>query len=460
MTKSKFFGDKAFYRRVLAVSIPIMIQMGITNFVSLLDNIMVGALGTESMSGVSIVNQFVFIFNLMIFGAVSAAGIFTAQYYGSGDIDGVRHTFRFKLIVNLVAGVAGVLVFSLLDTPLINLFLHQSDSTGDLALAFAEAKRYLSYTLIGLIPYAISQVYASTLRETGEQVVPMVASVTAVFTNLLFNLVLIFGYLGFPAMGVAGAALATVISRFVEFAILIIWSHTHLDRAPYLRGAYKSLRIPRDLVVRIAMKGLPIMINEVLWSFAITMRNQCYSTRGMDALAATSISSTIFNVFSVVHMAMGSSISILVGNKLGAGEIEEAKDEDRKMITFSILIAVVMGGVLAAVSPVIPLVYDVGESVRDLATYMLLVCAIMMPIYAFCHASYYTIRSGGKVLITMLLDCGFMWAVVIPIASSLTYLTDMSIYTLYALCQATEILKVALGLVLLRKSNWACRLVE
>lgn len=460
MRKTGLIGDRAFYKRVLKVSIPIMIQMGITNFVSLLDNIMVGALGTESMSGVSIVNQFVFIFTLLIFGAVSAAGIFTAQYFGGGDIDGVRYTFRFKMLVNLGAGILGVAVFSLFGDVLINLFLHEGESTGDLALAFSEAKRYLTYTVIGLIPYSLSQVYASTLRETGEQIVPMVASVAAVITNLIFNLLLIFGYLGFPALGVAGAAIATVIARFLEFFILVVWTHAHKERAPFIVGAFRSLYIPAALVKSVVLKGLPIMVNELLWSFAITMRNQCYSTRGMDALAATSISSTVFNLFAVVHMSMGSSIAILVGNKLGAGEIEEAKEDDKKMIAFSVAIAVVMGAVLFAVSPLLPRMYDVEPSVREIATYMLIVSAVMMPVYAFAHASYFTIRSGGKVLITFLLDCGFMWVVIVPLALALAHLTSMNIYLLYAICQCAEILKVVLGAILLKKSNWACRLVD
>lgn len=445
---------------IVAVTVPIMIQMGITNFVSLLDNIMVGALGTESISGVSIVNQFIFVFNLLIFGAVSAAGIFTAQYYGSKDTEGVRATFRLKLLINVASGIIGVLLFVFGGDLMINLFLHDDGSGADLALAFVEAKNYLTYIIIGIIPYAISQVYASTLRETGETVVPMVSSIAAVAVNFALNLILIFGLLGAPALGVIGAAIATSVSRFVELFILIIWTHTHSDRCPFIKGALRSMRVPKSLIWQITVKGMPIMLNEFLWSCAITFRNQCYSTRGIDALAATSIATTVLNLFSVVYLSLGSAIAIVVGNKLGAGEIEEAKDTDRKMIAFSVAVSVVIGVMLALVSPMLPRMFDVGEGVQSMAMHLLIIQALYMPVAAFANSSYYTIRSGGRVMITMLLDSVFMWTFTVPISACLTYFTGMNVYVLYLLCQGTEIAKVILGAILLKKSNWARRLID
>ena len=455
----KFIGDRAFYRSVLAVSVPMMIQQGITNFVSLLDNIMVGRLGTESMSGVSIVNQFIFIFNLLIFGAISAAGIFTAQYHGLGDVEGERHTFRFKFVINVVAVALGIAVFAALDEQLISLFLHAGSAEGDLELTLAEGKKYLAVMLVGLIPYAIAQVYASTMRETGQTFMPMIASVSAVGTNFVFNYILIFGHLGIPAMGVIGAAVATVLSRFVELIILVIWGHRHLRKCPYLEGAYRSLRIPAALAGRIAVKGLPLMANELFWAVAMTLRNQCYSTRGLDVVAAQNISSTVVNVFNVVYMASGSAIAIVVGSLLGAGKLEEAKDTDRKMMAFSVFCAAVMGALMVAVSTVFPMVYETSDAVRHLATYMIIVSAITMPFCAFAHSAYFTLRSGGKVAVTLLFDSVYMWVIVIPLSVILSRFTDVNIHLLFAICQSAEILKAAFGYVLLRRGTWVRQLV-
>ena len=459
MSVKAYIGDKAFYRRVLSVSVPIMIQMGITNFVNLLDNVMVGRLCTESMSGVSIVNQFIFIYNLLIFGAISAAGIFTAQYHGLGDVKGERDTFRFKLIINLAASVIGIVAFALLDEQLISLFLHAGSAEGDLALTLSEGKAYLFVILFGLVPYAVSQVYASTMRETGQTVMPAVASSAAVGINFVLNYLLIFGHLGLPAMGVRGAALATVISRFVEVAIVAIWGHTHTKKCPFLKGAYRSLLIPRSLTGKIAVKGLPLMLNEVFWALAMTMRNQCYSLRGLDVVGAQNINSTIFNLFNVVYMAIGSSIAIIVGSLLGAGKTEEARDTDRKMIAFSVTCGTVLGGLLILASPFFPMIYKTTDAVRSLASYMIVVSAATMPFCAFAHAAYYTLRSGGRVGTTLLLDSVFMWVVAVPIAFFLANFTEISILWLFPICQCAEVIKAFVSAILLRRGTWVRQLV-
>ena len=455
----KLIGDKAFYRTVLAVAVPIMIQNGFTNLVNLLDNIMVGRLGTESMSGVSIVNQFIFIFNLLIFGAISAAGIFTAQYHGLGDEEGVRQTFRLKLIFNLCAGVLGVVVFAVFGEALIGTFLHDGSIEGDLALTMAEGKRYLYWMLVGLVPYALSQAYASTMREIEKTVLPMIASIAAVVTNFILNLILIFGYLGAPALGVAGAAIATVISRFTELGILLVCGHLQRKKYGFLQRAYLPFYISGPLIKRVALKGLPLMMNELFWALAVTMRNQCYSTRGLDVVAAQNINSTVENLVSVVYMAIGTSIAIVVGNLLGAGKLEEAKDADRKMLAFSVAAALLMGGLLASVSGLFPQLYETEDAVRSLAGFMMIVTACVTPFRSFAHAAYFTLRSGGKVFITLLFDSIYMWAIVIPVAALLSYCTGIDIYWLFVICQGVEAAKFLLGVLLLRRGTWATRLV-
>ena len=220
----KYIGDKAFYAMVLGVVVPIMIQNGITNFVSLLDNIMVGRVGTEQMSGVAIVNQLFFVFNLGIFGVLSGAGIFGAQFYGCGKQDGVCHTFRFKLISISLVTLFSCLLFYFAGDELISLYLHEEEGTDPAALAAAlqYGRDYLFVMLIGIPPLALCQCYTSTLRECGETVLPMKASLIAVTVNMCLNGLLIFGLLGFPRLGVVGAAIATVIARYVEMVIVIV----------------------------------------------------------------------------------------------------------------------------------------------------------------------------------------------------------------------------------------------
>ena len=456
----KYIGDKAFYRRLLSVMVPVLIQNVITNFVSLLDNIMVGTIGTESMSGVAIVNQLLFVFNLCIFGGLSGAGIFTAQYYGSGDQEGVRYTIRIKYIVGLAASVLFGAAFILFGDDLIGLFLHEGEIGLDLEATLAFGKDYLWIMLVQMLPFAVMQVYGSTLRECGETLVPMKAGIIAIFVNLILNYILIFGKLGLPALGVVGAAIATVIARFVECGIIVIWAHRHTKEHPYIKGLYRNFRIPSDVLKKVAIKGLPLLVNELLWSAGMTTLNQCYSVRGLEVVSAINISSTVSNLFFCAFFATGTTVAIIVGQLLGAGELERAVDEDRKIIAFAVALSGTVGIIMAIVAPLIPNLYNTELEVRALATSFLLIVAAFMPFSAFTNASYFTLRSGGKTVITFLFDCVFLWTINIPLAMILVYLTDLPILPLYACIQSVELIKVVLGYILLKRRSWVNNLVE
>ena len=451
----RFFGDKAFYKRVFAVALPILIQNGITNFVSLLDNIMVGQMGTVQMNGVAVSNQLIFVFNLCLFGAMSGAGIFTVQYHGSGDREGVRYTFRCKIIAGIFLSVIGAAIFSGFGRGLIRLFLQGEGSAEEAALALDFGYEYLLIMLIGILPFALSNAYSSTLRETGQTVVPMVGGICAIIVNLVLNYVLIFGNFGAPQMGVAGAAVATVVSRYVELAIVAGWTHLHAAENPFIKGAYRSLYIPVRLFKRIMIKGSPLLINEFFWSAGVTMMNQCYSTCGLDVVAAQNISSTLYNLSSVVFMALGNAVGIIIGQMQGAGESEEAvRDADLKMLTASVLSCTVFGGIMAAVSGAFPLIYNTTDSVRWIATQLICISAIRMPFNAFAHAAYFTIRSGGKTFITFIFDSGYMWAICVPVAFFLSRFTAITIIPLFIICQIADSLKCIIGAYLLKKGTW------
>jgi putative MATE family efflux protein len=308
--------------------------------------------------------------------------------------------------------------------------------------------------LFGLPPFCIDQFYASTLRECGETMLPMKSGIVAVLVNLVLNAIFIFGLLGFPAMGVVGAALATVISRYVQAAITVIWTHTHSEKMVFVKGVYKSWGIPGNLVKKITIKGMPLMINEILWSMGMAMLMQCYSVRGLDTVAALNISSTITNLFNIIFIAMGSSVAILVGQLLGAGKLEEAKDVDTKLIASSVAACVVMGGLLVICAPLFPMLYNTTDSVKDLATSFMRVAAVCMPMHGFLHAAYFTLRSGGKTIITFFFDSVFLWVVAVPVAFVLSRYTGMSIVPLYFICQLTDMIKCVIGFILLKKGVW------
>jgi len=452
MKLKKYIGDRAFYKMALTLSLPIMLQNLITNFVSLIDNIMVGALGTEQMSGVSIVNQITLIYTLALFGGMSGLGIFTAQFYGKKDEKGILYTVRYKLLLALGLFVVGGLIFIFFDEPLISLFLHESGSDGDIALTLLYGKTYLRYYLIGLLPLALTQVFAGTLRETDNTFIPMVAGLIAVLTNCLFNYLLIFGKFGFPEMGVAGAAVATGISRIVEMGILLIY--IIVKRKHYQFFFVRGFYVPGELLRSMTLKGMPLLVNEVLWSGGMSALSIAFSLHGLSVVAAYSISSTVSNLFSVAFMAMGVSIGIVAGQNLGAREYEKAEDNVRKFIVFSVSVSVLFGALMFLLGPWFTRFYNTGEEEKSLAVYLIRVWGCVLPLHAFSNASYFTLRSGGKTVITFFFDCGSVWFIMVPVAFALFYFTDLGIRYVYPIVMGLEICKDIVGFVLIKKKVW------
>ncbi len=458
--KSILIGDRAFYAMVLGILIPIVIQNAITNFVNLLDNIMVGQVGTEQMSGVAIANQLMFVFNLCVFGGMAGAGIFSAQFHGAGNQEGVRSCFRFKLCMCAFLLLAAMAVFLLGGRTLIMQFLHDESDPGRISDTLSHGLAYLHIMLWGLPAFSMTQVYAGTLRETGETKLPMYAGVAAVFVNLVFNYLLIFGHFGFPKLGVEGAAIATVISRYVELSIVAFVTHTHANRFPFIRGIYRTLRVPGGLARDITIKGLPLLLNEGLWSLGMTMLTHCYSLRGLDVVAALNISSTISNLFAVTFISMGGATAILVGQSLGANALDEAKDRAWKLIAFGIAISIVTALLMAVVAPLIPRVYRTSAEVRSLATAFLRIYALCMPMFTFCNCAYFIMRSGGKTLITFVFDSVYTWAIGVPIAWCLVHFTALPVVAVYLCVQMADLIKCAFGYAVLRMGIWMNNMVS
>ena len=456
----RFIGTKAFYKSVLTLLIPIVIQQFISSFVSLLDNIMVGSLGAEAISAASIANSVLMVHMLAIFGGLSGASIFGAQFFGKGDLDGMRRTFRFKLYFSVLCTLLAVGVYLLFGEGFISSFLQGESNGGDLALTLRLGMGYLRVMLWGLVPFALVQTYSGTLREAGETTAPMVAGIIAILTNLFLNWVLIYGHLGAPALGVEGAAIATVVSRYVELLVVVVHSHRHTDRYRFLAGAYRSFRVPGKLVARITRTGLPLLVNEILWSLGMTFINQFYSTRGLNAVAALNITGTAWNLFCVIMFAMGSAVSIMVGQRLGAGKMEEARDVDRKLIFLTEVIHIVMGAAMILCAPLVPRMYNISEEVRDLTRQLLIIAGLSLPVHSFAHVTYFTIRSGGRTVITFFFDAVYIWVVTVLLAFLLTRYTDLPIVQIYFCVQFIDVIKVVIGLLMLRSDFWARNVVN
>ncbi|MBO4872635.1 MAG: MATE family efflux transporter [Lachnospiraceae bacterium] len=457
--RDKYFGNKAFYRRIVLMMLPIMIQNAITNFVGMLDNIMVGRLGTLEMSGVSIINTLVSVYNSCIFGAVSGVGIFTVEYYGEGNEEGVRNSFRFKLLFALTLVVLAIIVFLTAGDSLIVLYLEGKGNPADAAQILQFGKQYLNISLIGLVPHALTQAYSSTLRECNKVMPPMAAGLTAMAVKLVLNYLLIFGSLGMPRLGVAGAAVSVVISRFVELAVVAVWVRRNSNEVRSMTAVFRSLRIPRTLRADMIRKSIPLMLNETLFAGGLAFLVQCYTTRDLNVVAAISISNTFYNLLSVTFRATGTAIGIMIGQLLGIRAFERAKKEALKMIVFAVMIGAAVGLVYIGIAFAAPKLYNITAEVQYIARNLLLVQALFMPVNAALNSAYYVVRAGGDTLLTMFLDCGLLFLFQAVPDFLLSRFTGIRIIPLYFCVQCGLILKLAVNLYFVRKNGWVHTLV-
>ena len=260
-------------------------------------------------------------------------------------------------------------------------------------------------------------------------------------------------------MGVVGAATATVVSRYVEAAIVILWTHAHKERNPYIEGVYRTLKVPGHLAVKYFVKGAPLLINETMWSAGMAMLIQCYSVRGLNVIAGLNIANTINNVFNVVFIAMGDAVAIIIGQLLGAGKMKEARDTDNKIIAFSVFTCIGVAVLMVFIAPLFPRIYNTTEDVKALAVQFIVAQAIFMPQAAFMHAAYFTLRSGGKTIVTFLFDSVFVWCVSVPVAYALSRFTGVPVIVIFAMVQMADWIKCAIGFVLVKKGVWLQNIV-
>ncbi len=452
---------QSIYKRVLLLAVPMMIQSGITNAVTLVDNLMVGSLGTEAITAVSIGGQLIFVFNLAIFGAVSGPGIYGAQFFGKGDEAGFRDSFRIKVVINLLCLVAGVLILGLGAEGLIGLYLHGESASVDVALVSLYAKQYLRIMLLGLPAFVVTQVLASSLREMSESMQPMVAGICSVMVDVVFNYLLIYGKLGFPALGVRGAAIATVLSRFVEVGVLLTFVLRRRARYGFLAGLVRRLSIPKTMRVQVIRKSIPLFLNEFFWAGGMAALTTCYSLRGVEIVAGLNISNAICNLLNVVFIAMGQAVGVIVGQMLGAQKFKQAKSDAVRLMLFSTAITVGLSLGLILLSGVIPELYSTTAQVKQYAKVFIMITALFFPVSAFLNALYFTIRSGGKTLITFGFDSVFNWCISVPVAYVLcASFGSISIFVVYATVLTLDFIKIFIGCVIFKKGLWISNVVS
>ncbi|MDR2403564.1 MAG: MATE family efflux transporter [Spirochaetaceae bacterium] len=452
MKSRHLFNDRQFYRSLFTMAIPIMLQNLVNAFVNMVDTVMIGRLGTVEIAAVGLGNQFFFLYNMILFGISSGGAIFTAQFWGRQDIPGIRKNMGLCLILTLGTGVFFTLASLLFSREIMGIY------SKDPAVISAGTV-YLRTLSPSYIPYALSFVFILTLRSTEKVRLAMEASVIALSINMILNYVFIFGLGSVPAMGVQGAAAATVIARLAEMIILISVSY---GRSYVLAGSIRDfLGFNRPFARQFFRITTPVVCNELLWSLGVTVQNIIMARTHTDAIAAFNITNTVSQLTFVVFIGLGNGAAVLVGNRIGAGAEDTARIYASRLTRFSVLVAVAVGLIFLSLSPLIPLLFNVNPNVIAITSAMFIILSCSYPFKAFNMSMIVGVcRAGGDTVFCIFYDLFFMWCFSLPLAAAATFFFRVPVWLIFLFIIAEEPLKTILGFRRLRTGKWLHNVVS
>lgn len=455
--KTQAFASVDFYAKALKIAVPVMAQLLIQNLVSLIDNFMVSGLGDVKMSGVNITGQIIFLFMVFSNTICMAGGIFMTQYSGAKDEEGMRQTFCFKLWASVfVLAVYSVCCFCFPRRVLS--FMVKGNSQAELILD--EGVKYMRLMGFMGIPWLISSMISSSLREIGEVRVPLVISVIATLINTFFNWLLIYGSLGFPRLEVRGAAIATVIARVVEMLAFVFYMIR--KRPPFVIKFLDLFRVNLGLFRKIFSKARMIMTSEMVWALAETITTALYNKRGgADVVSGMSSSFAIANLFFVAFSGICTATGVLIGKDLGSGELEKAREEKVWLLNGAIIFGIFFTLVGLVCTLLVPVVFSkLSASSQSICSSMVLVMAIYMPLWVYINGQFAVSRAGGDTMMGMLVDGIGNIFIVVPGIFFMANYTSIGPVMMYAIIKSVEIPKIAIAHFWLKKEKWLVNLAE
>lgn len=439
------WGDKAFYRLALSLAIPIMLQQGLSSVLYLLDNVMVGQLGDTPIAAVGVGNQLTFLLQVFSFGISSGAGIFAAQYWGKKDRAGIRRIEGITLTLSLIVGI----VFTCVALFAGNAFAHIY-SKDDAVISVATD--YLQIAGIGYTFQTLSLCLGTILFSCDSPVLPMLATLAGVVTNGVLNYILIFGKLGVEALGVQGAAIATVVASVVNLAVLLIVS---LIKKNVIAAKLHELRFDRALLRSFFRVAFPVFLNEAFWSIGISLQSVLYGLLGTQVQTAMQIYSTVDRIGYILMAGLGRACGVMVGNAIGEKNVEQAKLYSKRMLFITPVAVFCMGLILYGCAPLFLSLYDVTPAVHDMALSVIRVYCLASWLYSLNFTIIIgTLRAGGDTKRASMIDLGGLWLFSLPIAWICGLVFQLPIAWVYTLALVGDSVKAIVGLIRVRTGKW------
>ncbi|NLN64882.1 MAG: MATE family efflux transporter [Clostridiaceae bacterium] len=441
-----FQKDDVFYKNLFKITMPIALQNLMMSSINFVDTIMIGQLGETNIAAVALANQLFFLVALFLFGVGSGASVFVAQFWGKKDVKNIRKVLGLSIVCSVVISSLATLIIMIFPELILSLFTKDTE-------VIRISSSYLRIVCFSYIPTAISFCFATTLRSTGQPKLPMIASAVALTVNAVLNYILIFGKLGMPAMGARGAAVATVIARFAETAMLL-GAVYYFKLAP--AASFRELSaFNRDFAAKFFRVVIPVVMNEALWSLGVTMYTVVYGRMGTNILASINISSAIEGIAFVLFRGMANACAVMVGNKIGEGDEQTAYIYSMRLAVLGPLLGVVVGLIVVLSSDLLLSFYNVTEQVYKNARTILTIFGFFMPLKIFNMINIVGIlRSGGDTRFSLFLDTFGVWIIAVPLAFVGGLVYHLPVYIVYVLVNLEEIFKFSLGLKRFISKKW------
>lgn len=452
LAKKYLFSGKDFYSQLLVIALPIIIQNFISSSLNMVDTVMIGRLGETEIAAVGLANQFFLLYNLLIMGIHSGCSVFIAQFWGKGEKGGIRKVLLVGLLASVIISFLFTVIALFYPEGIIHIFTHDP-------LVIREGASYLKVVSISYVFTAISFGFAIASRSIGNTVLPMLVSALALGCNTFLNYVLIFGNFGAPQLGVVGAAIATVAARILEMLLLISIIY---HRSEVLRVHLVDFRgLSRAYVGRIFKTVLPVILNDGCWALAFILYSVAYGRLSTQAFAAVQITNTIQNLFLVAVFGIANAASVMVGNKIGAGNSEDGVNYAWRFSALAWLGGLLIGGLMAAASPAVLSLFNVSANVYQSALRIQYVTSLAMAIRVFNIVHIVgVLRGGGDVNFALIAEGITMWCIGVPLAFIGAFVLHLSVEWVVALVLAEEVAKFTAIMFRLLSKRWIKNVVN
>lgn len=444
--------DKKFYKTMIGISVPIALQNLVVSSINVADVFMIGKLGETSISALGLANQIMFLLILFLFGINSGGSIFMAQFWGKKDLKNMHKVLGLVLFISILCAFAFFLLTQFIPDLLIRVYTPEAD-------VIRVGAQYLKIVGWSYILTAVSFVYSIQLRNIGKTSISLGASVLSLILNVSLNIILIFGYFGFPAMGVKGAAIATAIARTAECIFIV--SYTYISKCVLASSLKEMTAFNSEFVRRFLITSMPVVLNEMVWSLGITTYSMLYGRMGTSSLAAVNIAYSIDRILFVAIIGLCSACGVMVGNKIGENDNDNAYIFAVRFSHITVYVSIIISLlVLAIIKPLLGF-YNISPEVFTSTRNIIIVIAVILPFKGFnCSNIVGALRAGGDTNFCLKLDIFGVWGIGVPFAFIGAFYFHLPVYMVFLLATSEEIIKIIFVARRLVSKKWISNLVN